>query len=358
MELNLAFWKNKKVLITGHTGFQGSWLCLWLQNLKAEVIGYAPGLPTHPNLFELASVGTGMTSLQGDVRNIDSVISTLKKYSPEIIFHLAGQSLVQEAYQDPVTTYTTNVMGTLNVLEAVRQSKKVRAILIMTSDKCYENIENSQKVFSENDPLGGNEPYSTSKACAELISAAYRNSYFTKANPKVAIATVRAGNVIGGGDWAKKRLIPDVMQALIENKPILLRKPQAMRPWQYILEPLFAYLLLAEKLWQKENEFAESWNFGHSVENVKPVGWIVEELIKRWGHKTNYKIDSTNNFQEDLLLNLDSSKAKKRLGWAPKLSLSQTLDWIIEWYQAYLQKEDMKKLTKKQIERFQNLNIS
>ena len=274
--MNERFWKKKRVLLTGHTGFKGSWLSLWLQKLGAEVIGYALSPPTEPSLFEVADVGAGMTSITGDVRDLSSLKKLFKDQQPEIVIHLAAQSLVRYSYQEPIETYETNVMGTLNVLESIRCIKSVRAALMVTSDKCYDNMGKIES-FRENDPMGGHDPYSSSKGCAELLISSYRNSYFALRDsdqPFAAIGSARAGNVIGGGDWATDRLIPDIIRAFKNHKPVHVRNPKAVRPWQHVLEPLSGYLKLVEKLYADGTEYAEAWNFGPSEEDIKPVEWI------------------------------------------------------------------------------------
>jgi len=355
--MNPKFWKNKTVLLTGHTGFKGSWLALWLQHLGANVIGYSLSPPTNPNLFHLADVAQNMNSVQGDIRDLTPLISCLADHQPEIIIHLAAQSLVKASYNNPVETYSTNVMGTVNVLEAVRHSNTVKVVIIVTSDKCYDNKEWFWS-YRENEPMGGYDPYSNSKGCAELVTSSYRNAYFNPndyATHGVALASVRAGNVIGGGDWAKDRLIPDIMNAFLENQPVTIRYPNAVRPWQHVLEPLNGYLTLAEQLWTDGPHFAEAWNFGPDERDAKPVSWIVEHLAKLWDKKAQWESDRTSHPHEANYLKLDCSKAKTRLNWWPKLSLETSLTWIIEWYQAYHQQKNMRELTEQQIMRYCDL---
>jgi len=354
--MNGEFWKGKKVLVTGHTGFKGSWLSLWLQRLEADVVGYALPPPTKPNLFEIAHVVEGMTSIEGDIRDLENLKSIIYRYQPEIVIHMAAQSLVHYSYNNPVETYATNVMGTVNVLEAVRKSESVRVVVCVTSDKCYENKEWLWG-YRENEPMGGRDPYSSSKGGAELVIAAYRNSYFPVEMYQrhgVAVASSRAGNVIGGGDWAKDRLIPDIITALIENRPVIIRNPNGIRPWQFVLEPVSGYLLLAEGLWVRGPHFAQSWNFGPNDEEVKPVSWIVEYLTKLWGDGACWELNSVQHPHEDNYLKLDCSKAKGLLGWSPKLRLSTTLEWIVEWYSGYQQKKNMRHLTEAQITSYEN----
>lgn len=353
---NRAFWKHKKVLITGHTGFKGSWLSLWLQSLGANIVGYALRPPTQPSMFEIANVTAGLISTIGDVRDLEHLQSVIAEHRPEIIFHLAAQPLVRYSYENPVETYTTNIIGTVNMLEAVRHSKSVRVVVSITSDKCYENKEWFWG-YRENERLGGHDPYSSSKGCAELIIAAYRNSYFPAReyqHHRVAVASTRAGNVIGGGDWAKDRLIPDIMNAIMENRPVVIRSPNAIRPWQHVLEPLNGYLCLAEQLWTQGPKLAQAWNFGPNSEEAKTVSWIVEYLTNFWGEGARWELDATQHPHEDTYLKLDCSKAKSLLGWAPKLCLSTALEWIVEWYRDYQQGRDMRSLTEEQITRFEN----
>ena len=354
--MSSAFWKHKKVLITGHSGFKGSWLSLWLQILGANVLGYALPPPTKPSLFEIAGVVDGMRSLIGDIRDLENLKAVITHHRPEIIIHMAAQPLVHFSYKNPAETYAVNVMGTVNVLEAVRQSKSVRVVVCITSDKCYENKEWPWG-YRENEPMGGHDPYSSSKGCAELIIAAYRNSFFpakTYHRHGVAVASTRAGNVIGGGDWARDRLIPDIMNALLEKRPVLLRSPNAIRPWQYVLEPLSGYLCLAERLWTQGPEFAQSWNFGPKHEEVRPVLWIVEYLTRLWGGGSCWELDPAQHPHETHYLKLDCSKANSLLGWSSKLPLTTTLEWIVEWYRGYQQKENMRHLTETQIARYEN----
>ena len=355
--MNRAFWKGKKVLITGHTGFKGSWLSIWLQANGAYVIGFSLPPPTKPSLFEAARVVEGMTSINGDIRDLDHIRAVLGEHQPEIVIHMAAQSLVRYSYVNPVETYATNVIGTVNVLEAVRQSNSVRVVVIITSDKCYENNE-WHWGYRENDPMGGCDPYSSSKGCAELVASAYRSSYFSKTNnptPNVAVATTRAGNVFGGGDWGADRLIPDIMKAFLENRPAVIRYPHAIRPWQYVLEPLRGYLILAERLWIEGTKFAEAWNFGSNEEDARPVSWIADHLTSLWGKGARWELDSAHHPHEATYLKLDCSKARSLLGWVPKLDLSTALKWIVEWYSTYQQGKDMRHVTEAEISRYENM---
>lgn len=355
MVINKTFWKNKKVLITGHTGFKGSWLSLWLQNMGANVIGYSLPTSTKPNMFEVANVSAGMESIAGDVRDIEQVTRTVSKYQPEIIIHMAAQSLVRYSYSNPVETYATNVMGTVNILDAVRQIKCVKVVVIVTSDKCYENKEWLWG-YRENDPMGGHDPYSSSKGCAELVTSAYRSSFFPVKDYKthgVAVSSVRAGNVIGGGDWSEDRLIPDIMKAFMDKRIVKIRNPNSIRPWQYVLEPLRGYLGLAERLWLHGSGFAEAWNFGPKGEDVRPVSWIIESLSEQWGEDARWELGSTQQPHEASHLKLDCSKAQNLLGWESRLDLSTTLQWIVAWYRGYQQKKNMRNLTEAEIVRYE-----
>lgn len=353
--MNRAFWQGKRVLVTGHTGFKGCWLSLWLQALGAHVVGYALSPPTQPSLFEIAHVADDMVSILGDVRDLNYLQAVMAEHQPEIVIHMAAQPLVRYSYEHPVETFSTNVLGTVNVLEAVRRTGGVRVLVCITSDKCYENKEWVWG-YREEDRLGGHDPYSSSKGCAELVISAYRRSYFPPERYEehgVALASTRAGNVIGGGDWAQDRLIPDIMRAILENRPVIIRNPNAIRPWQHVLEPLNGYLCLAERLWSDGPRFAQAWNFGPDSANAKTVGWIVDYLTRQWGEGARWELDGSEHPHEDTFLKLDCSKAHSLLGWAPKLSLATALEWIIEWYRGYRQQADMRTLTEAQIERFE-----
>jgi CDP-glucose 4,6-dehydratase len=354
MVMDPVFWKGKKVLITGHTGFKGSWLSVWLQNLGGNLVGYSLPPPTTPSLFTVACVEDGMTSIIGDVRNFEQFQSVIADHRPEIIFHMAAQSLVRHSYDNPVETYATNVMGTVNLLEAVRQVGGVKAIVNITSDKCYENQEWPWG-YRENEPMGGFDPYSNSKGCSELVTSAFRNSFFNPEdfdNHGVALASARSGNVIGGGDWAKDRLIPDIMRAISEGKPVVVRNPDSIRPWQHVLEPLSGYLLLAQKLWQEGKEFAQAWNFGPNDEDAKPVSWIVTSLTNMWGNGASWKLDGQKHPHEAHYLKLDCSKAKSQIGWSPTWNLETTLLAIVNWHQEYLAQKDMRVVVTEQINAF------
>jgi CDP-glucose 4,6-dehydratase len=350
MEMNLFFWKDRRVLLTGHTGFKGSWLSLWLQHLGAEVFGYSLAPLDDQNLFTLADVSKGITSEFGDVRDLFSLNLMIQKVQPEIVIHMAAQALVRYGYHNPVETYSTNVMGTVNLFEAVRQCKSVRAVVSVTSDKCYENME-WEWGYRENEPLGGHDPYSSSKAAAELVTSAYRSSYLK--NNHVAVASARAGNVIGGGDWAKDRLVPDVIKAYINGKPAKIRNPEAIRPWQHVLEPLSGYLTLAENLYLSPEEFSGAWNFGPNDIDAKPVRWVVNQLAEAWGIDPAWQDDELPQLHEAHYLKLDISKARLQLGWEPKWTLGKALELTGQWYRGYSDGIDPKKMSIDQIEHYQ-----
>ena len=333
-----AFWNKKRVFITGHTGFKGGWLSLWLQYVGAEVHGYALDPNSDPNFFTSARVSDGMQSTIGDVRDYPSLTAALQKCKPEIIFHLAAQPLVRESYNDPVKTYSTNVMGTVHLLEAVRQTPGVRAIVNVTSDKCYENQEWAWG-YREIDALGGHDPYSNSKGVSELVSSCYRNSFFKTS--EITLATARAGNVIGGGDWSADRLVPDILRALQTSQAAVIRNPLATRPWQHVLEPLSGYLRLAERLYTEGNSFAEAWNFGPLDDEAKSVGWIATELTQLFGSTATWVADASNQPHEAHFLKLDISKARARLGWTPRLLLADALRLTVDWARQHEAGQDM-----------------
>ena len=352
-----AFWQGKRVLLTGHTGFKGSWLSLWLQSMGAQVTGFALAPPTNPSLFEIAEVAQGMTSITGDIRDLDKLQAVFAEHQPEIVIHMAAQPLVRYSYQNPVETYSTNVMGTVHLLEAVRNTPGVKAVVNITTDKCYENREWVWG-YRENEPLGGFDPYSNSKACAELVSAAYRSSFFNANNYArhgVATATVRAGNVIGGGDWAQDRLIPDILAAFEQGRMVDIRNPHAIRPWQHVMEPLRGYLTLAEQLFEHGPSFGEGWNFGPNDEDVKPVGWIAEQMAALWGADAQWQVDTGEHPHEAHYLKLDISKARSRLNWHPVLRLKDALALIVDWSKQREAGADMRQLTLTQLQAFQNL---
>jgi CDP-glucose 4,6-dehydratase len=347
------FWNGKKVLITGHTGFKGSWLAFWLEMLGANVCGYALAPDGEPNLFADLKLAGEIKSVTGDVRDLAHFEKVLQDFQPEIIFHLAAQSLVRKSYREPLETYTVNVIGTINVLEAVRKTDSVKSFVVVTTDKVYENKE-SYRAYSENERLGGYDPYSSSKACAELAVSAYRNSFFAESN--CLIATARAGNVIGGGDWSEDRLLPDVFRSLVFGEKLSIRNPASIRPWQHALEPLAGYMKLAEKLYAGEKDFAEAWNFGPAEEDSKPVNWILEEIKRIWNEPVNWQIAEGAQPHEACLLKLDSTKAKKELGWLPKLNLDEAVEMTVEWYRGFKDKQDLIRLTANQINFYQNKN--
>lgn len=346
-----AFWQRRRVLVTGHTGFKGSWLALWLSALGAEVTGFSLDIPSQPNLFETARVRESITDARGDVRELGAVQAVMEKARAEVVFHLAAQSLVRESYAHPLETYATNVMGTANVLEAARSARNVRAVLIVTSDKCYENRE-SGHAYVESDPMGGRDPYSSSKGCAELVTAAFRASFY---HGPAAVASARAGNVIGGGDWSQDRLIPDIYRAAASRQPVRIRNPKAVRPWQHVLEPLAGYLLLAEHLHTDGARVAEGWNFGPDKNDSRPVADVVECVLKLWGDGLRWEQDRGGHPHEAMLLSLDSAKARARLAWQPRLALDEALKWTVDWYKAFLGRQDMRQLTLRQITRYGQL---
>ena len=351
-----GFYNNKKVFLTGHTGFKGSWLSLWLSGMGAKVMGYSLEPPTEPSLFSLAGAASLMESITGDVRDLGSLEKRLKAFSPDIVIHMAAQSLVRKGYDDPVETYSTNVMGTVNLFEAIRKTGGIGAVINVTSDKCYENRE-WEWGYRENDRLGGSEPYSNSKACSELVSYAYGKSYF---NPGkfdehgTATASVRAGNVIGGGDFADDRLIPDAVRAVLAGKPVAVRNPGAVRPWQHVLEPLSGYLLLAKKMFLAAPLWDGPWNFGPAPEDAKPVSWVMDNFLPEMGHEPGWKSDAKNHPAETRFLRLDSSKARSQLGWKPKFGIKEALGATAQWYREYASgSADVKALTLDQIRAYE-----
>ena len=350
--MNRVFWKDKKVFLTGHTGFKGAWLSLWLQDCGAILTGYALTPNTSPNLFDSASVANGMESVIGDVRDLEKLTKTMCNFSPDVVIHMAAQPLVRLSYKNPVDTYSTNVMGTVNLFEAVRKTASVKAVVNVTTDKCYQNKEWVWG-YREDEAMGGHDPYSNSKGCSELVTAAYRRSFFNCLG-SAKIATGRAGNVIGGGDWAADRLIPDIFKSFENQEPVMVRNPSATRPWQHVLEPLSGYLVLAEQLYIDGDKYAEGWNFGPEDDDVKPVRTIIEYLVERWGSGASWIYDESEKPHEAQLLKLDISKAKNLLEWAPKWRLFTTLDSIVEWHKELLEGGDVKAITLKQIHKFEN----
>jgi len=353
--MNQAFWNGKRVLLTGHTGFKGSWLSLWLQSMRARVVGYALAPPTNPSLFEVANVGQGMTSVIGDIRDQAKLQAVFTEHSPEIVIHMAAQPLVRYSYQNPVETYSTNVMGTVHLLEAVRNTPGVKAVVNVTTDKCYENKEWLWG-YREDEPMGGHDPYSNSKGCSELVTSAYRRSFFQEKG--IALASARAGNVIGGGDWAADRLIPDILRAFEQSQPVIIRNPHATRPWQHVLEPLSGYLALAELLYTDGQAFSEGWNFGPHDDDARPVQWIVERMVASWGNEATWQLDGGAHPYEANYLKLDTSKARSRLSWRPQLNLDEALNLIVKWTKKYQQGVNVRETTTAQIKQYQALLLS
>lgn len=352
--INSDFWKGRRVFLTGHTGFKGSWLSLWLQSMDAKLYGLALMPPTNPALFDEVSAGVGMTSIIGDIRDYSSVLSAIDACKPDIIIHLAAQPLVRYSYQAPIETYSTNVMGTVHVLEAARQVGSAKAIVNVTTDKCYENKEWIWG-YREDEPMGGYDPYSNSKGCSELVTSAYRRSFFQQSG--IALASARAGNVIGGGDWATDRLLPDILRAFEKDQPVVIRNMYATRPWQHVLEPLSGYLLLAERLFNEGQAFAEGWNFGPHEEDIHAVQWIVDRMVEAWGNGVSYRLDCSKNPHEANYLKLDITKSRTKLNWQPRWSLMTALGKIIDWHRSWLNKADMREKCLQQIAEYQSNNI-
>lgn len=355
MKVNRSFWQGRRVFLTGHTGFKGSWLSLWLQMLGAEVTGYALDPPTEPNLFEQARVADSLRSIRGDIRDFSHLKSAIAECRPEVLFHLAAQSVVRASYENPIETYSSNVMGTVHVLEAVRQLRQPCAIVNVTSDKCYENREWLWG-YRENEPMGGHDPYSNSKGCAELVTSAFRDSFFSPDSIRdhgIALGSARAGNCIGGGDWTSYQLIPDLIRAFLDRKSCLIRNPSAYRPWQFLLEPLRGYLILAERLVEDGDRFASGWNFGPTDTDVQPVSWIADELARLWGDGASWSLDSGAHPHEAHALKLDTTKAATDLDWRPVLPLKKALEWIAEWYKAFRQGSDLRQLSIDQIRQYE-----
>jgi CDP-glucose 4,6-dehydratase len=345
-----AFWRGRSVLLTGHTGFKGAWLALLLQSIGAEVTGFSLGVPTDPSLYELGRVADGMQTIEGDIRSRDAIAAAVTESSPEIVIHMAAQSLVRPSFLEPRETYETNVMGTVNVLDAVRLAgERVRAVVNVTSDKCYENRE-WEWGYREDEPMGGHDPYSSSKGCAELVTAAFRRSFFSSPDG-TRLASARAGNVIGGGDWGADRLVPDVMRAALAGEEVRVRNPNSIRPWQHVLNPLSGYLVLAQALWDSP-EHACGWNFGPPEEDARPVGWIVERARELWPAEVRSVLDDGPHPHEARYLKLDSSRARARLGWRPSLDLDAALEATVDWYRELSVGADMHAVTVGQIETF------
>jgi len=346
--IDQEFWKGKRVFLTGHTGFKGSWLSLWLCSLGAEVRGYALNPPTSPSLFNEAKIDTIIDSQIADIRDQDTLHESMTGFNPDILIHMAAQPLVRYSYGAPIETYEVNVIGTAKVLEVARSCPNLRAIVNITTDKCYEN-DGRAEGYKENDPMGGYDPYSSSKGCAELVASSYRRSFLQ--DQGIGIASVRAGNVIGGGDWADDRLIPDILRSFEKNKPVVIRNPKATRPWQHVLEPLSGYLILAQNLYKDQKKYAEGWNFGPNEKDVQPVDWILDKMISKWPN-SSWELDNNSNPHEAGFLKLDISKAKSKLDWSPVWELSQTLERIVSWHQAWLNKDDMQAVCLTEIEEY------
>jgi CDP-glucose 4,6-dehydratase len=346
--IDRAFWQGKRVFLTGHTGFKGSWLSLWLASLGAQVKGYALNPPTSPSLFDEAKVGKVIDSQIGDIRDQGALYESMLEFNPDILIHMAAQPLVRYSYDAPIETYEVNVIGTAKVLEVARSCSNLKAIVNITTDKCYENDERSQG-YKEDDPMGGHDPYSSSKGCAELVASAYRRSFLQEQG--VGLASVRAGNVIGGGDWADDRLIPDILRSFEKSEPVVIRNPKATRPWQHVLEPLSGYLILAQKLYKDQKEYAEGWNFGPNEQDVKPVDWILDKMIGNWPN-SSWELDESSSPHEADFLKLDIAKAESRLNWKPVWELSHTLEKIIEWHKAWLNNENVQTICLAEIEEY------
>ena len=350
-------WQGRRVFLTGHTGFKGTWLALWLNRLGAKVRGYALDPSTEPNMFKLAYVDRILDDVRGDIRDYARLETSLTQFAPEVIFHLAAQPIVRRSYADPVGTYGSNVMGTVHLLEAIRKTPGVRAVVCVTTDKCYQNQEWIWP-YRETDPLGGYDPYASSKACAEIVSAAYRSSFFPIERVHehhVGLATARAGNVIGGGDWSEDRLIPDLVRGFRSGKPAVIRRPSAIRPWQHVLESLHGYLMLAQQLLEHPARFASSYNFGPSDEDIWPVERIANKLVNMWGNGASWIRDTEPGVHEDHVLRLDASRARIELGWEPRLKLETALEWVIAWYRACNQGHNMAEFTANQIAEYERL---
>lgn len=327
-KVDRSFWKGMPVFVTGHTGFKGSWLSLWLTSLGAQVHGYSLKPPTEPNLFDLLDLSRDLTSTIGDIRDGETLTEAMKRAKPQVLFHLAAQPLVRRSYRAPLETYEVNVMGTAKVLEAARQVPSIKSIVVITTDKCYENGERIWG-YREDEPLGGHDPYSSSKACAEMVASAYRRSF------GLPIATARAGNVIGGGDWAMDRLIPDCIRAIMDKEAVVLRSPRSVRPWQHVIEPLSGYLRLGQLVFQEGASFCESWNFGPRDDDERPVKEVVDVLCSLWGEGASYKIEESSSLHEASMLRLDCSKSRFHLGWIPRWDLEQALKATVEWTKAW-----------------------
>lgn len=347
------FYRGKKVLVTGHTGFKGGWLALWLRDLGADVLGYSLPPPTSPSLFAAAGLQNKIPTIIGDIRDKNAFHEAFSRHRPEIVFHLAAQAIVRQSYQEPAETYETNVLGTVNVLEVCRLVPSARAIVVVTSDKCYENI-GKKDGYREEDSMGGSDPYSSSKGCAELVTRAYSRSYFSPQRYRehgVSLVSARAGNVIGGGDWAKDRLIPDCVRAFTAGRPITIRYPNAVRPWQYVLDVIYGYLLLAKRAYEDGERCSGGWNFGPDVSSVnnKPVQWLIKNMINLWGGGASFVVDAGDHPAEAYLLTLNCGKAAEQLRWRPKYDIGRTLKSVVDWHKAFNDEEDMHQYTLGQI---------
>jgi len=351
-KVNSKFWKGKKVFLTGHTGFKGSWMSIWLYQMGAIVKGYSLKPNTNPSLFDLANIKDLLTSEIGDIRDFNQLKKSMMDFEPHILIHMAAQPLVRLSYKEPIETYTTNVIGTVNVLEAARSCKNLKSIVSVTTDKCYENME-WDWAYRENEPMGGHDPYSSSKGCAELVTAAYRNSFFFNENSP-ALASARAGNVIGGGDWATDRLIPDTLKAFNIGEIVKVRNPLAVRPWQHVLEPISGYLMLAESLYLEGNKYEGAWNFGPNEDDCKNVEWILNQMVRIWGDGVSWQLDNNPQPHEATYLKLDCSKAKIHLKWKPKWAIYEALQKIHDWNYAFVSNGDILERCKKEIEEYNN----
>jgi len=346
--IDRGFWNGKRVFLTGHTGFKGSWLSLWLVSLGANVKGYALNPPTLPSLFNEAKVDSIIDSQIGDIRDQDLLHESITTFNPDILIHMAAQPLVRYSYDEPIETYEVNVIGTAKILEVARSCSNLKAIVNITTDKCYEN-DGRAEGYKEDDPMGGYDPYSSSKGCAELVTSSYRRSFLQ--DQGIGLASVRAGNVIGGGDWADDRLIPDILRSFENGDSVVIRNPKATRPWQHVLEPLSGYLVLAQKLYENPKKYAEGWNFGPNEQGEKPVDWILDKMIGKWPN-SSWELNDNSNPHEAGFLRLNISKAKLKLGWNPVWKLSHTLEKIVNWHQAWLNKEDMQAICLAEIEEY------
>ncbi len=348
--IDREFWQGKRVFLTGHTGFKGSWLSMWLALLGANVKGYALNPPTSPSLFNEAKVDSIIDSHIGDIRDQDVLHESMTKFNPDVLIHMAAQPLVRYSYDAPIETYEVNVIGTAKVLEVARSCPNLKAIVNITTDKCYENDERSEG-YKESDPMGGYDPYSSSKGCAELVASSYRRSFLQ--GQGIGLASVRAGNVIGGGDWADDRLIPDILRSFEKKESVVVRNPKATRPWQHVLEPLSGYLVLAQKLYNNQKEYSEGWNFGPNDDDAKPVDWILNSMMSKWPN-SSWELDGNSNPHEAGFLKLNISKAESRLDWKPTWSLDQTLNHIVSWHRAWLSGEDVQVTSFNEITEFMN----